>query len=810
MDFPENVSTKRDEECCTLRGGGRFLAGIVIILCVLLLPCLAPSSAWATASVFRSDVQSAIGMFLGSRPAQAWVDTDGSGSVSIAELQQALNGFLGLNNLKTVTDSPDYNAKNLNTGLALAMDAHGIPHLLVGGDHFYHFSRLADGWHREIIDLPGAMSGSLSAAKLFIDTNGALHFVFRDGLATDSIKYASNAGGSWSVQTLNAQVAAVDKNGHLHTVYYDPNSQMFFYRNNTAGSWSTESFLIGSNQGTVVGGVDLGGLVWGSTSKALSKTTALTSGPSSPQFLSLAVDSAGKAHVAYATTPDQGSVLFYASNASGSWLSGTLDQTASILPTGIALVVDQAGVPHIAYAYYEVINGFRTCSGPCDNADQVDDFTRAADGSWSKTMVDGRDAPAYLCLLAGNQGTLHLLVGYSGFLQYDVKSAGVWTKGATLNQLAHPAAVAGALDSSGVLHVVELGTDGLRYASPSGASWQVEDISLPNPVGQYPDLAVDASGGIHVSYWDAGHRTLFHALASGNGTWSAEPVQAQVNLAGPANVAVDASGAVRMAFIDVVANRLYYAEKTATGWSVQPVGDNAYQRPKMAVDGLGHSHIVYLDGNSSLHYATNSSGTWTRSLLMGGSLSHPDIAVSAAGILSVFFEAHWSAEAVLDAGMWLAQKELSAPQWSTENVYAGSVEDSGCSVKTDGPGDVHVVYRLGVSMSGGKLMYAKKGNAGWQQETVASGAFGKIALALGPNGKRAISYYDYVDGVVKLAANPGSGWLTAPLVPLNTYTQPDFLAPVAFDAHGQLYAAYFDFTVEDLKLLKVMNPRLLP
>jgi hypothetical protein len=47
-------------------------------------------------TVTISEVQSAINMFLGLKPLEACVDKDGDGGISIAEVQKVINIFLGL------------------------------------------------------------------------------------------------------------------------------------------------------------------------------------------------------------------------------------------------------------------------------------------------------------------------------------------------------------------------------------------------------------------------------------------------------------------------------------------------------------------------------------------------------------------------------------------------------------------------------------------------------------------------------------------------------------------------------------------
>lgn len=55
-----------------------------------------PGDCDSNGSVTIAEVQSAINMFLGLNGVQACVDTDRSNAVSIAEVQKVINGFLGL------------------------------------------------------------------------------------------------------------------------------------------------------------------------------------------------------------------------------------------------------------------------------------------------------------------------------------------------------------------------------------------------------------------------------------------------------------------------------------------------------------------------------------------------------------------------------------------------------------------------------------------------------------------------------------------------------------------------------------------
>jgi hypothetical protein len=55
-----------------------------------------PGDCDGSGSVTIDEVQSAINMYLGLKAVASCVDTEGSGTVSIAEVQKVINGYLGL------------------------------------------------------------------------------------------------------------------------------------------------------------------------------------------------------------------------------------------------------------------------------------------------------------------------------------------------------------------------------------------------------------------------------------------------------------------------------------------------------------------------------------------------------------------------------------------------------------------------------------------------------------------------------------------------------------------------------------------
>lgn len=95
------------------------------------------------------------------------------------------------------------------------LDAQGRPHAVyvtvptAPAAEMFHDWREADGWHTETVAHPSA--GSWDAPAAAFDADGVLHVVWAEGV--DTLRHASNAGGSWSVEEV--AVATVTTHGWL-------------------------------------------------------------------------------------------------------------------------------------------------------------------------------------------------------------------------------------------------------------------------------------------------------------------------------------------------------------------------------------------------------------------------------------------------------------------------------------------------------------------------------------------------------------------------------------------------------------------
>jgi len=178
-------------------------------------------------------------------------------------------------------------------------------------------------WESTTLDTFTNIGCILSGRRLSIavDETGVAHIAYAGNDYPEyGLKYATNKGGYWSVETVDdgyiEQVSiAVDQNSDAHIVYADNISQLR-YAKNISGSWSIE----------------------------------LIESEGSPIHPSLVVDSGGRAHISYYNNGD--SELRYATNPSGIWQLIPIDTVEFIFPDLVAdtsISMDSFGKIHITY-----------------------------------------------------------------------------------------------------------------------------------------------------------------------------------------------------------------------------------------------------------------------------------------------------------------------------------------------------------------------------------------------------------------------------------------------------------------------------
>jgi len=240
-------------------------------------------------------------------------------------------------------------ANNAKTGIAV--DANGKCHIVydgTGGDLKYATNATTASGISSIVE-GGAYSGFMGGDSIALDSYGKAHISYFRVSDLD-LKYATNASGTWSTSILvnggalgplpaySASIG-VDSNNYIHISYYDDASpDSIKYVTNMTGSWVA--------------------------------TTIATIGLAAGWKTSLAVDSNNKIHVSYYDSTND--ALKYASNASGTWQTETVDKTSGGV-WDASLAVDKAhgNQVHMVYGSY---SGFK--------------YATKSAGTWQISKID--------------------------------------------------------------------------------------------------------------------------------------------------------------------------------------------------------------------------------------------------------------------------------------------------------------------------------------------------------------------------------------------------------------------------------------
>lgn len=203
---------------------------------------------------------------------------------------------------------------------------------------------------------------------------------------------------------------------------------------------------------------------------------------------SLALDAANKAHIAYFTPTS----LRYATNRSGAWTNVVIDEFQSPVNCGersrgsLSLGMDAAGAAHIAYErhYLDGSIRYRTNRG----------------GSWTVSWSQAYRGGGLSLAVDPTRGTVHIVntSNFPVGLAYAHNVSETWTVEAIEECCGFFPSLS--LDTAGSAHVsYDFPGDELRYASNSSGTWHSTTIQSVASIGN-TDIALDSQGNAHISY----------------------------------------------------------------------------------------------------------------------------------------------------------------------------------------------------------------------------------------------------------------------------------------------------------------------
>ncbi len=364
----------------------------------------------------------------------------------------------------------------------------------------------------------------------------------------------------------------------------------------------------------------------------------------------------------------------------------------------------------------------------------------------------------------------------------------------------------------------------LTLAQPASAlTWDTDTVDSAGSVGWWTSIALDSSGGPHISYFDRINLNLKYARQLLPWLWVTETVDSAGRVGEFSSLALDPSGYPHITYLDFVAmnNRdLKYARKLpGGGWKAETVdseGDVGWF-PSIAVDSSGQPHISYYDfdngsGAGKLKYATRStSGGWSIETVdsAGDVGAYTSIALDSSG------RPHISYFDFTNGNLKYARRACTRVDgksgalgifcfWSKVTVDTADVVSGFTSIALDSSGLPHISYTV---FGGGysEVKYARRFSSGsWSLETVDTGGVGmQTSVALDSSGLPHISYPDNVNHTLKYARKQPSGAWSRETVDTGSTGHNS----IALDANGHPHVSYYDDVHGDLKYAKG-DPRL--
>jgi hypothetical protein len=350
------------------------------------------------------------------------------------------------------------------------------------------------------------------STSIGLDASNKAYIGYHDA-ASGSVKYATNATGSWVKSTVASSgkfaSLVVQTSNMAHLGYYKngSNGDLFYAKpSSTPGTWLSPE--------TVDNSVDVDGNSDGDLKDPVDIEIHVG------KYNSIKLGSSNKAYISYydVTNGD----LKYATNASGSWVATAVDSTGDVGKyTSIAL--DSSNKAYISY--FDVTNG-------------VLKYATNASGSWVATAVDSTgDVGKYTSIALGssNKAYISYFDVTNGVLKYATNASGSWVTTVVDSSGYVGQFTSIALDSSNKAYisyykVVLLGdatTGNLMYATNASGSWVTTTVDSTGDVGRHTSIALDSSNKAYISYWDITNGNLKFA-SNASGSWGTETVDSDL------------------------------------------------------------------------------------------------------------------------------------------------------------------------------------------------------------------------------------------------------------------------------------------
>src|SRR3990172_4835629 len=278
------------------------------------------------------------------------------------------------------------------------------------------------------------------------------------------------------------------------------------------------------------------------------------------EYNDLALNSTGVPHVAYRRAQPFPGAVMHAWKVGAAWSNETVFSDAGIVGRYISLAVDSADRLHVSFFANDVLYYATNASGPWVSV-IVDDDPTAIVGWYSSFAVDSADRPRIAYYDQGN-----------GRLKYAAYSGVSWAIDIVDSAPGDDAGRYGslAIGPGDVPHIAYFYRTAamvglLKHAWNTGGPWNTENVTDVNYPGQYASLAVDGAGGLHVSHYRLTGRDLAYSYDDGTG-WTTQVITTSGDVGLFTSIALDTGGQPHIAHFNRTANAIMRTWRESGTW----------------------------------------------------------------------------------------------------------------------------------------------------------------------------------------------------------------------------------------------------
>lgn len=316
------------------------------------------------------------------------------------------------------------------------------------------------------------------------------------------------------------------------------------------------------------------------------------------RFCSIAVDTAGRPHIAYRASLDRSG--WYARLDGATWTHESVLESSQTFGTGTttSIAVRADGLVGIVLG------------GPENDAMA---YVERVANVWDFQFADPPPGSG-----------MHSSLTFDGKGQFHI----AYQKGALVHRRGeHVAWAADTIDAGGQWPSIRCTPDGnprvayysggganAKYAEYDGSAWSRTFIDTAGAVGLYSSLAVDSTGAPHVSYAHSAPVYDLHYAVRVTGAWQLETVDTTGTTGYYTSIATDSGNSPWIAytgFLESGAFAIKLATRSASAWTITTIDTVAsLERVGLAIDAVGRKHLAYYDaGPGDLMYAVGQDPT---------------------------------------------------------------------------------------------------------------------------------------------------------------------------------------------------------